>query len=445
MLPRMAMPPGPAEPRAWQAARWLLRPEPWLLRSHARYGDAFTLHLPFGPQVFLADPAAVKEVFTADPALFRAGAGNAPLEPAVGRNSVLLLDGPEHLRHRRLLLGPLHGARLERWTGVMADIAHADLDRWPVDRPFALEERTRAITLDVILRVVFGIEEAGRLAELRGLFGALLPGGGARVLAMLPAMRRDLGPLGPWRRFLATRSRIDAILHDEIARRQRQGGLEEREDILSLLMRTELGDEELRDQLMTLLLAGHETTAVALAWTFSLLLGRPAAHARLVEEVRAGEVAYLDAVVAEALRLRPPIPAVVRRLAEPTRVAGWDLPAQTKVAPCIWLVNRRADLYPEPHAFRPERFLDRPPETYTWLPFGGGIRRCLGAAFATTEMRVVLRAVLERAELRPAEPAPARSQRRAVVLAPRHGTRAVLASRAPRRRSAAPPAPALTP
>jgi cytochrome P450 len=422
-------PPACGQPHAWQALRWIVRPEPWLLESRARYGDVFELQLPFGPQVFLSDPEAIKAVFTGDPAVFHAGAGNAPLEPAVGPNSVLLLDGPAHLRQRRLLLPPLHGARLEGWTALMAEIAGDDLDRWPLDEPFEIEARTRAITLDVILRVVFGIEEAGRLAELRQLFGRLLPAGGMQMLAMLPAFRRDWGPASPWRRFLATRARIDAILFDEIARRRADPDLDERADILSLLVATDLTNAELRDELMTLLLAGHETTAIALSWTFALLFAHPDAHARAVADARAGERAFLDAVITEALRLRPPIPAVVRQLQAPAEVAGYRLEAGTKVSPCIWLVNRREDLYPEPHAFRPERFLEDPPETYSWLPFGGGIRRCVGASFATTEMRVVLSALLARAVLRPADPPPRHSRRRAVVLGPPRGTRAILTAR----------------
>lgn len=426
----MPLPPGPPVPGAWQALRWIVRPEASLLDAHARFGDVFTLQLPFGKRVMLADAEAIKEIFTGDPDLFRAGEGNAPLEPVVGPSSILLLDGPAHVRQRRLLLPPFHGERLTRWTALMAEIARDDLSRWPRERPLRLEDRTRAITLEVILRVVFGIDEAARLADLRALFGRLIPTGAGRLVALLPAFRRDLGPLTPWRAFLATRARIDAILFDEIARRRADPGLDEREDVLSMLVATDLTDEELRDELMTLLLAGHETTAVALAWTFALLLADPAAHARVVAAVRGPDVAagdaLLDSVAAEALRLRPPLPAVVRRLSRPATIAGYELPEGTSVSPSIWLVNRRADRYSEPHAFRPERFLERAPETYGWLPFGGGIRRCIGATFAQTEMRVVLRALLEHADLRPAGPPIRRSQRRAIVLAPAGGTSAVL-------------------
>jgi cytochrome P450 len=426
----MDLPPGPTKPAAWQALRWIVRPEATLLAARARFGDVFTLQLPFGKRVVLADPEAIKAVFTGDPDLFRAGEANAPLEPVLGASSILLLDGSAHLRQRRLLLPPFHGERLARWTAVMAEIAREDLDRWPRDRPFRIEDRTRSITLEVILRVVFGIEDAGRLAELRALFGRLLPRGAGRMIALLPAFRRDLGPRSPWRSFVDARARIDAILFDEIAHRRRSPSLHEREDVLSLLLATDLGDRELRDELMTLLLAGHETTAVALAWTFALLFADPPAHARVVAAVRDRDVAagdaLLDSLAAETLRLRPPLPAVARNLSRAAVVAGHELPAGTSVAPSIWLVNRREDLYPAPHAFRPERFLEAAPETYSWLPFGGGIRRCVGATFATTEMRVVLRALLERADVRPAGPPITRSQRRAIVLAPPGGTPALV-------------------
>ena len=285
----------------------------------------------------------------------------------------------------------------------------------------------RAITLEVILRVVFGIEQGARLAELRALFGRLLTPrrrSGPRDASRVPPRSRAAQPVAALPRHPRA---IDAILFDEIARRRADPGLAGREDVLSMLAATDrMTDAEMRDELMTLLLAGHETTAVLLAWTFALLFAHPDAHARAIAGARAGETAFLDAVVTEALRLRPPIPAVVRRLTAPATVAGYDLPAGTKVSPAIWLVNRREDLYPQPHAFRPERFLEDAPQTYTWLPFGGGIRRCVGASFATTEMRVVLGEVLARADLRAADPPPRRSTRRAIVLGPPRGTRAIL-------------------
>jgi hypothetical protein len=383
----------------------------------------------------------VKDVFTGDPGVLRAGEGNRPLEPVVGPESLLLLDGHRHLRRRRLVLPPFHGDRLRGYAADMADIAARDLETWPVGVPFALEPRMRAITLAVIIRVVFGIEDAARAGALRELIPRLLPDGGLSSLVLLPALRRDFGPWSPWRQFVDARAAVDRLLFDEIAERRRDPRLGERTDVLSLLLQARdedgspLTDQELRDELMTLLLAGHETTATALAWTFELLHRRPDAMARAVAEARAAAPApeaptpWIDAVITESLRLKPPLPTVVRSLAEPVRVLGYELPAGTRLAPCIYLMHRRPELYPRPRAFLPERFEDGGPETYTWLPFGGGIRRCVGAAFAQMELRTVLRTVLARAALRPASPVPERTRRRAVVLTPAHGARSVLVSR----------------
>jgi hypothetical protein len=438
-----ALPPGPSMSRGRQELAWIARPE-WLMeRAQRECGDLFTLRLPFGHIVAVADPAAIKEIFTGDPAVLRAGAGNQPLEPVVGPESLLLLDGARHLRRRRLVLPPFHGERLQGYAADMAELAADDLGRWPLGTPFALEPHMRAITLAVIIRVVFGIEDGERAAALRALIPRLLPDGGLSSLVLLPALRRDLGPRSPWRRFLDARTAVDRLLFDEIAARRDDPGLADRTDVLSLLLQARdedgapLSDRELRDELMTLLLAGHETTATALAWAFELLHRHPAAHERAVAEARAssagdgGPAPWLDAVAAETLRLKPPLPLAVRRLAAPVTLLGHELPAGTRVGPCIYLTHRRADLYPEPTAFRPERFLGQGPETYAWLPFGGGIRRCVGAAFAQLELREVLRTVLARADLRPADGRPERTRRRAIVLTPARGARSVLVSRHP--------------
>jgi cytochrome P450 len=433
------LPPAPSMSVRRQVLGWILRPE-WLMEQGRRErGDLFTLHLPFGPIVLLADPPAVKEVFTGDPAVLRAGEGNAPLEPVVGPESLLLLDGSKHLRRRRLVLPPFHGERLKTYANDMAELTERELATWPLNEAFALEPRMRAITLAVIIRVVFGIEDGERAAALRDLIPRLLPDGGLSSLVLIPALRRDFGPLSPWRRFLDAREEVDRLLFAEIAERRAAPPeeLAARTDVLSLLLQARdedgepLTDHELRDELMTLLLAGHETTATALAWTFELLHRRPDAHARATAEARgpAEETPWLDAVATESLRLKPPIPSVVRRLTEPRTVLGHTLPAGTRLAPCIYLMHRRADLYPRPTAFLPERFADDKPETYTWLPFGGGIRRCVGAAFAQTELKAVLRTVLAHCDLQPASPTPERTRRRAVVLTPEHGARAVLTRR----------------
>ena len=261
---------------------------------------------------------------------------------------------------------------------------------------------------------------------------------------MLPWLRRDLAPLSPWRRFVRLRTQVDRLIFEEIARRREDPELAERDDILSLLLQARddegapMTDRELRDELVTLLVAGHETTATALAWAFERLLRHPEALDRLTAEARgSGEDAYADAVVQETLRLRPPLPAVGRMLTEDAEIAGRALPAGVRLAPSIHLVHRRADLYPDPAAFRPERFLDHPPETYGWLPFGGGVRRCLGASFATFEMKIVLRTILARARLGAAESRSEPVRRRAIVLAPARGGRAILVERAGRRRPVA--------
>ncbi|HMJ32329.1 MAG TPA: cytochrome P450 [Baekduia sp.] len=436
-----ALPPGPALSRQRQLLAWIFRPE-WLMEQGRREcGEVFTLHLPLGPVVAISDPSALRTIFTGDPETVRAGEGNAPLEPVVGPESLLLLDGARHLRRRRLVLPPFHGERLQAYADDMAEIAARDLATWPLGEPFALEPRMRAITLAIIVRVVFGIEDGERAAALRALVPQLLPDTALSSLVLLPALRRDLGPRSPWMRFLAARDAVDALLFAEIGARRGDPELRGRTDVLSLLLAARdedgqpLTDRELRDELMTLLLAGHETTATALAWTFELLHRHPEAHARASAEARAAVGApgaptpWLDAVAAETLRLKPPLPFAVRRLTAPLHVAGHDLPAGARVAPCIYLTHRRADLYPQPTAFRPQRFLEQGPETYGWLPFGGGIRRCVGAAFAQLELRSVLRTVLAGARLRPADPRPERTRRRAIVLTPSRGARSVLVSR----------------
>ncbi|MCW3012532.1 MAG: cytochrome [Solirubrobacterales bacterium] len=424
----MAAPPAPALSPGRQKAGWILRPEALMLRARAEVGPAFTLELPIGPAVFLADPVTIREVFTGDPEVFRAGEGNAPLEPVLGPASLLLLDGPEHLRRRRLLLPPLHGERLAGQRAAMERITAADVASWPRDVPFALEPRMRQITLGIILRLVFGLAEGPRHDELRGRFAQLLPRG-AGNLALVPALRRELGGRSPWGRFMANVRAIDGVLLAEIAERRGAGDLEERTDVLSLLMTATdedgrpLEDRELRDELMTLLLAGHETTATALAWTFELLFRHEEAYAALRADPGGP---WLDAVCSEALRLRPPLPVVVRRLATRTTVAGHDLPAGTRVAPCIFLAQRDPVAHRTPHAFRPERYLGVAPQPLTWLPFGGGTRRCVGAAFAQLEHRTVLRTVLEHVAPRAADPRPDRPARRTIVLSPARGARAVV-------------------
>lgn len=412
-----------------QALAWFTRPVPFLIKQQQRYGDVFTMTLPVeGDWVVLSHPDAIREVFTGDAAKLLAGEGNEVLQPILGPRSVLLLDGPAHLRERRLLLPPFHGARMQRYGELMQEVAEAEIATWPRGAAFPLAPRMQAVTLEIILRAVFGLTDGPRLDALRTGLRTLLeelsaPAAFATVLVLGPE-RAVRWP--PFARLMAT---VDREIHAEIRARRAAGGLEEREDILSLLLQARdeegepMGDDELRDELMTLLVAGHETTATALSWAVERLVRTPGAMERIAD----GDKPWLEAVCHETLRLRPVIPLVLRKLTEPMRIAGHDLPAGVKVAPNIVLVHRRADLYPDPHAFRPERFLGVKPGTYTWIPFGGGVRRCLGATFALFEMQAVLSAVARATTLRAASPAPEHTRRRSITLAPNRGAAVVAA------------------
>ena len=441
-----ALPPGPRGQRALSTVRWVLRPLPLLERCRERYGDVFTLRIHGeAPWVVLADPAAVKEVFTGDAEVLQAGVANVILRPVVGRRSVIVLDGPEHLAERRLLLPPFHGERMERYGRLVREIADREIACWPRNEPLRMAPRMRALTLEVILRAVFGVRETDRLDALRPALRNALE------LTVSPFALFFFLVAGPERtereaRLRRALDRVDRLLFEEVARRRVAGDLAERDDVLSLLLQARhddgrpMSDPELRDELMTLLVAGHETSATALSWALERLVRHPAKLERLREEAAAGDdSAYLDATVKETLRLRPVVPMVLRRLAAPLHIAGHDLPAGVNVAPCVYLVHRREDVYPEARAFRPERFLEQPAGTYTWIPFGGGVRRCLGASFALFEMATVLRAVVSTADLRPAQPAPERMVRRAVTFVPAGGASVVVI---PRRAAGPPPAAA---
>jgi cytochrome P450 family 135 len=421
------LPPGPRAPRAFQTARWIARPVAFLEDAQRRFGDMFTLKIANeGTWVFISDPDAVKQVFTGDPRLLHAGEANIVLLPVLGSHSVLLLDDDAHMAQRKLMLPPFHGERMRGYEQTMAEVAARELERWPTGEPAAAWPAMQAITLEVIMRTVFGVQESERLERLGDALRDLL------AFASRPARMASLAVFGPRRvaELGLVRSVVepaDELIYEEIRARRGAPDLAERDDVLSLLLQarhddgTEMSDRELRDELMTLLMAGHETSATALAWALDALSHHPHALARLREEVDSGEEDYLDAVVKETLRLRPVIALVLRRLLEPMEIGGRVLPAGVNVAPCIYLLHRRADVYDEPRAFRPERFLEKPPGTYTWIPFGGGVRRCLGASFAQFEMKVVLRELVSRLDIRAARAEPERRVRRAIVFAPRRG------------------------
>jgi cytochrome P450 len=442
-----AFPPGPTEAPAIQTARWLLRPIAFMESNRRRYGDAFGVRfLGFErPLVMISDPEAIRTLYTAHEHGLPPGRSVALL-PVMGPGSVLLLEGGEHLARRKLMLPPFHGERMRAYETTVREVTERELDSWSPDNRFAIHPRMQAITLEVILKAVFGVTDATRDARLHERLPLLLGDTASPALQFRVLLSRRLGrgdPLAGLRELLVE---VDELLLAEIAERRSDPDPAQREDILSLLVAarfedgSEMSDREVRDQLITLLLAGHETTATALAWTFDLLLRNPAALARLTAEVDAGEGDdYLRAVISESLRLRPVVPLAGRRLTSDLNVDGLSLPAGTDVTPAIWLTHTRPDLYPEPYAFRPERFLEGSPTTYGWIPFGGGIRRCLGAAFAEMEMRVVLETVLRRRALSSASGKAERLTRRNVTFSPRHGT---LVRSRPRVAAAAAPEPA---
>jgi len=429
-----ALPPGPRAPAAVQTAKLIARPVSLFEGCRQRFGETFTLRvLRAGEMVFISDPPSLKRLFGADRENTIAPGRNVVLAPVLGGRSLLLLEGDEHLRRRKLMLPPFHGERMRAYEDVMIEAAEREVASWPLGRSFRLHWSMQAITLEVILRAVFGVEDDKRRQELRrNLIGIL----GATRSPLAIGMTVDWARRLPrYRRVAQMLADADQILLEEISERRSDSRLDSREDILSLLVAARfedgsgMSDGELRDQLMTLLMAGHETTATALAWAFDLLFRAPEKLERLQEEIAEGDHAYLDAVIEETLRVRPVVPFVGRQLKVPSELAGYELPAGTVVMPAIYLAHTRPDVYPAPYEFRPERFLDDGPDTYSWIPFGGGTRRCIGGAFAQFEMAVVLRTVLSRTELRPASDRPEPVVRRNVTLSPRNGSPAVLVGR----------------
>jgi len=415
------LPPGPKLPVPLQTLGWIARPGPFLERCRDRYGDAFTLRIANeGTWVMLSDPPAVKQVFTGDPKLLHAGEANAILRPILGPSSVLLLDDRAHMAQRKLLLPPFHGERMMAYGELMTAAAEAEIASWPAGQVVVTRPAMQRITLEIVMRAIFGVSDTGGLERLREALTSMLdwttkP---SRLLLLVAAGPKGIRRLPEYR---AVMGELDAVIADEIARRRAVPDLAERDDILSMLLLathedgSPMSHDELRDELMTLLVAGHETTATALSWALERLARHPDAWARL----RSGDEPYLEAVIKETLRLRPVVPIVLRRLKVPMEIGGHELPAGVSAVPCIYLMHRRDDIYPDPRAFRPERFLEQPAGTYTWIPFGGGVRRCLGASFAQFEMAAVLRVVARRcARLEPDGVVPERIARRSITLVP---------------------------
>jgi cytochrome P450 len=415
------LPAGPTSPPAVQTARWLLRPIAFMESCRRAYGEAFSVNFTGfrTPLVMVSSPEALRALYAERSHGLPPGR-TVTLRPLVGPRSLLLLEGVDHLSRRKAMLPPFHGERMRAYEGVVLEAAERELSRWPVGRPFAVHPSMQAITLEVILRAVFGVSERGPLhALLRDLLAA--------TISTQLQVSVLFGRTKPLERLTEMAAEIDSRLMAEIAARRADPG----EDICSLLVQVRfedgsaMTDREVRDQLMTLLLAGHETTATGLAWTLDLLTRNPA----VMDRARVDGEPYVRAIVAESLRLRPVVPLAGRRLAVDLEADGLRIPAGTDVTPAIWLTHTRPEAYPEPYAFRPERFLEHPPSTYTWVPYGGGVRRCLGAAFAEMEMRIVLGAILRGFDLHAVSGRAERVARRNVTFSPRHGTRVIATPR----------------
>jgi len=427
------LPPGPKSPRAVQTLAWWTRSVPLYERCRARYGKRFTLRLLQAPPgVHLSDPAEVKEVFTAPPEVLHPGEGAKVLEPVVGANSVILLDERPHLSQRKLILPAFHGERMEALTGLLEDVTEREVASWPLEAPVALHPRLQALTMEVILRAVFGLDPGSRLDAIRERLATNLELG-SHPASMIPFLQRGK----VWDEFVRRRDESDALLFELVDERRAEPDGEQRDDVLAMLLAARHEDgsamskQELRDELMTLLVAGHETTASGLAWAFERLARTPEVTRRLHDEIDSGEDdAYLTATIQETLRRRPVIPNAAPRLTkEPVEIGGFRYPEGVALIPNAYLIHHDPEIYPDPYAFRPERFLGESPGTYTWIPFGGGRRRCLGASFAQLEMKIVLRAVLSRATPAPAPGLAEGSRRRAITLSPRRSAVTVLRAR----------------
>jgi cytochrome P450 len=405
-------------------------------RCRARYGNRFTIRLPEQPPfVMISDPEEIKQIFMAPPDVLHPGEGARILEPIVGRNSVILLDEKPHLEQRKLLLPAFHGDKMHALRDLMAELAEREVESWPVGEPVELHPRFQALTLDIILRSVFGIETGSRLETLRRQMTEILEFG-TSIVSVNPRFQRTFLGRGPYARLLEVQKQANELVYAQIDERRASGQLGN--DVLSMLLEarhedgSEMSREEIRDELMTALVAGHETSASALGFAFDRLARHPAALARLHEELDAGNGdAYLTAVIYETLRQRPVLPQAEPRLVKkPIKIGDWDYEPGVVLAASGWLVHHDPEIYPEPFAFRPERFLDESPGTYTWIPFGGGRRRCLGASFSMVEMKVVTRKALSHLTLEPANDLD-RTRRRAITISPRGGARTVLRPRTP--------------
>jgi cytochrome P450 len=441
VLRRSQLPPGPRYPSLIQGIGTWTRPLASLERYRARYGKRFTVRFPASPPfVILSDPADVKEVFAAPPDVLHPGEGARVLQPLVGKNSVILLDEAVHLEQRKLLLPAFHGEKMARLSGLMAEVAEREVASWSEGEELELQPRMGSLTLEIILRTVFGLDPGPRLDALRSRLAEMLAFGD-RPISIVPIdpdgrVAKLLSLTPPVAAFWRLQAEIDELIFELIDERRAETA--ERDDVLTVLLgaRHEDGSpmsaQELRDELLTMLVAGHETTATSLGWAFERLVREPRVMRRLVDELDSNGDTYLTATIQETLRRRPVLPNVEPRLVKkPIEVGGWQYPVGACLVPNAYLIHHDPEIYPDPYEFRPERFLDESPGTYTWIPFGGGRRRCIGASFAMLEMQVVMRMVLTSRELRPSGDGVELPRRRNITVRPGRGARVALGDRGP--------------
>lgn len=443
----MNFPPGPSTSPFWQTWQWITDPIAYLETCAQAYGDFFSVNLGhiLSRAIAVSNPETIQEIFTADPTIFDSGRTNKILRFMVGDTSILLLDREPHQRQRQLLMPPFHGERMRTYGELICQLTQEISGRWQVNQPFAMRDIMQEITLKVILQAVFGLHQGSRYEQVRQAMSNLLNLFASPLKASLfffPILQKDLGEWSPWGRVQKLLREIDQLLYTEIAERRSQTNLSEATDILSLMMTakdetgTPMSDQELRDELVTLLLAGHETTATALSWAFYWVHYLPEIHQHLLAEIQTlngnlqpSEIIrlpYLTAVCQEALRLYPVLFITFPRiLNQPYQLQGYQLEPNTMLVPCVYLVHHRKDIYPEPNKFKPERFLERQYSPYEYLPFGGGNRRCIGAALALLEMKLVLATILSQHSLKLAEKKPVKPQRRGLTLGPAGGVKMV--------------------
>jgi cytochrome P450 family 135 len=427
--------PGPRLPRPLQSWLGVVRPVESRLALRKRYGPVFRSNDAIAGQVFhVADRGLIEQMFKWKPAEYNVGEPRQIMEPVTGPSSILLLDAEPHMRMRKLMLPPFHGEAIAHYAGLIEQITNREIDKWRAGDAIRTRTVAQTITMEVIIRTVFGITDPERVARLKRLLPRL---SSINPVLGIELVRKDLGPRSPWGRFIRDRDRVDEMIYEEIEHRRHDPDRDTRDDILTLLLSARdedgdpLTDRELRDELITILLAGHETTATSIGWAFERLLRTPRAFQRLTAEVRGAESSddYMDAVIKETLRVRPVVTEVFRAPTEPTELGGYLFEPGTQLAASILLVQYDPELYPpDPHAFRPERFLEGAPESYTWVPFGGGVRRCLGAAFAQLEMKIVISTIVRRTQLRAARARSEKARFRGVTVLPSRGGEAIVES-----------------